>query len=113
MSEFGSGKSRLTQAAKRVKTKRPITETAKPPKTAIFSVIHAFGPSFRLNGRSFIRRSLISVLILAILWGKTLDERALLCYDFLLIINSQLMTNLTWNKYNVTKKTCLAIMAVV
>jgi len=60
-----------------------------------------------------MRRLLKTLLILAILLSKTLDKRALLCYDFVLIIYSQLMTNLTWNKYNVIKKTCLAIMAVV
>ena len=59
---------------------------AKPPKTAIFSAIQAFGPSFRLNGRNLKRRSLIILLMLAILLGKTLDKRALLCYDFPLII---------------------------
>lgn len=51
--------------------------------------------------------------MLAIILGKTLDKRALLCYAFTLIIQLPTMTTDIRNQYNVAKKLCLAIMAVV
>lgn len=86
MREFGSGRSLLTQAANNVKTNNPMMSIEKPPKMAIFSESHAFGPSLRLRGRNLKRMSLRFLLKLAILLSKTLDDRVLLCYCFFLII---------------------------